>query len=116
MATIEVKQVVEMFRKVGHEWWLTPHVIYTLTDDYDNVIDGSVTVREPIAPNGVHSDWLPEDVSGWVQPLNKCFVNVRVPQSVLDRYYWQRDVDGIVSRLVSMYWHDGPDAILSHAY
>lgn len=34
MATIEVKQVMEMFRKVGNEWWLTPHVIYTLTDDH----------------------------------------------------------------------------------
>lgn len=40
-----------MYRKVQNEWWLTPHIVYTLTDDYDNVINGSVTVREPIAPS-----------------------------------------------------------------
>lgn len=116
MATIAVKQVMEMCRRVQDEWWITPHVVYTLTDDYDNVIDGSVTVREPIAPSGVHSDWLPDDVSGWVQPLNECFASVRVPQSVMDQYYWQRAIDDIVSELVSMYWNDGPDAVLSHAY
>lgn len=30
-----------MYRKVQNEWWVTPHVIYTLTDDYDNVVNGS---------------------------------------------------------------------------
>lgn len=116
MATISVTQVMEMFRKVGHEWWLTPHVIYTLTDDYDNVIDGSVTVREPLAPRGVESEWLPEDVCKWTQPLNECFANINVPQSVLDQYYWQRAVDDIVSDLVSMYWSGGPIVVMSHAY
>lgn len=116
MATITVKEVIEMSRKVGREWWLTPHVIYTLTDDYGNLIGGSVTVREPLAPSGVKSEWLPEDVRKWPQPLNECFANINVPQSVLDQYYWQRAIDDIVSELVSMYWHDGPDVVLSHAY
>jgi hypothetical protein len=116
MATITVKEVIEMSRKVGHEWWLTPHVIYTLTDDYGNVIDGRVTVREPLAPSGVKSEWLPEDVSKWSQHLNECFADINVPQSVLDQYYWQRAIDDIVSELVSMYWNSGPDVVLSHAY
>lgn len=116
MATITVNEVIEMYRRALGEWWLTPHIVYTLTDDYDNVIDGSVTVREPIAPKGVASDWLPENVSEWAQPLNECFANVRVPQSVLDQYYWQRAIDDIVSELVSTYWHNGPDAVLSQAY
>lgn len=116
MATIEVKQVMEMFRRVHDEWWLTPHVIYTLTDDYDNVIEGSVTLREPLAPRGVNSEWLSEDVSEWSQDLNECFVNVNVHQSVLDQYYWQRAVDDIVSELVSMYWNGGPIVVMSHAY
>lgn len=105
-----------MSRKVGHEWWLTPHVIYTLTDDYDNVIKGSVTLREPLAPRGVKSEWLPGDVCKWPQSLNECFANVNVPQSVLDQYYWQRAIDDIASELVSMYWNSGPDVVLSHAY
>ena len=116
MATISVNQVIEMSRKVGNEWWLTPHVIYTLTDDYGNVIEGGVTLREPLAPRGVNSEWLPEDVSEWTQDLNECFVNVNVPQSVLDQYYWQRAVDDIVSELVSMYWNGGPIVVMSHAY
>lgn len=116
MATISVNQVIEMSRKVGNEWWLTPHVIYTLTDDYGNLINGSVTLREPLAPRGVKSEWLPEDVRKWTQHLNECFANINVPQSVLDQYYWQRAIDDIVSGLVSMYWNDGPDVVLSHAY
>lgn len=113
MPTIEIKQAIEMYRKVQNEWRLTPHVIYTLTDDYDNVVNGSVTVRKPLAPIGVHSDWLPEDVNEWPQRLNGCFSSIRVPQSVMDQYYWQRSIDDIISELVSMYWHDGPDVVLS---
>lgn len=116
MATIAVNEVIEMYRRVLGEWWLTPHIVYTLTDDYGNIINSRVTVREPIAPNGVHSDWLPEDVCKWTQPLNECFANINVPQSVLDQYYWQRAVDDIVSELVSMYWNSGPIVVMSHAY
>ena len=116
MPTIAINQAIEMYRKVDSEWWLTPHIVYTLTDDYENVISGSVTVREPLAPRGVCSDWLPEDVAEWTQPLNACFAGIHMPQSIIDQYYWQRAIDDIVSEFVSMYWHNGPDAVLSHAY
>lgn len=116
MPTISINQAIEMYRKVDSEWWLTPHIVYTLTDDYDNVIDGSVTVREPLAPRGVCSDWLPEDVAEWTQPLNECFASIRVPQSVMDQYYWRQAIDDIVSELVFTYWRNGPDAVLSQAY
>lgn len=116
MPTIEINQAIEMYRKVQGEWWLTPHVTYTMTDDYDNVISGGVTVRKSLAPIGVHSDWLPEDVNEWPQRLNGCFSSIRVPQSVMDQYYWKQAVDDIVSELVFTYWCNGPDAVFSRAY
>ena len=68
MITVSVKEALEVYRKVQDELWLTPHIVYTATDEWGNAIDGSVTIRKPLAPSGTNSDWLPEDVSEWVGP------------------------------------------------
>lgn len=110
MITVSVKEILEVYRKVQDELWLTPHIVYTATDEWGNVIDGSVTVRKPLAPSGTNSDWLPEDVSEWVGPLNDYLANTPIPQSIMDQYYGRQALDDAVSDLVSSCWHNGTEA------
>lgn len=110
MPTIAVEKIITLYRRAQDEWWLTPHVVYSVTDDNGNIINGSVTVRKPLAPKDAHSDWLPEDMSGWIAPLNEHFKSVRILQSVMDQYYREQAIDDIVSDTVSSYWHNGPEA------